>query len=56
MVAGKHIPANLPPDDGKDPNARALGKKGGAAKTAEMTPERRAEHGSARLYWSQIIN
>jgi hypothetical protein len=31
------------PDDGKDPAARALGKKGGAARAAKMTPERRAE-------------
>jgi len=31
------------PDDGKDPAAKALGKKGGAARAASMTPERRAE-------------
>jgi hypothetical protein len=31
------------PDDGKDPAAKALGKKGGAARAAKMTPERRAE-------------
>ena len=30
------------PDDGKDPAAKALGKKGGAARAAKMTPERRA--------------
>lgn len=30
-------------DDGKDPAAKALGKKGGAARAANMTPERRAE-------------
>jgi hypothetical protein len=33
----------LPADDGKDPAAKALGKKGGAARAASMTPERRAE-------------
>ena len=33
----------LPADDGKDPAAKALGKKGGAARAAKMTPERRAE-------------
>ncbi len=33
----------LPPDDGKDPAAKALGKKGGAARAAKMTPARRAE-------------
>jgi hypothetical protein len=32
-----------PDDDGKDPAAKALGKKGGAARAANMTPERRAE-------------
>jgi hypothetical protein len=31
------------PDDGKDPAARALGKKGGAARAKSMTPERRTE-------------
>ncbi|HEY8032091.1 MAG TPA: RNA-binding protein [Methylocella sp.] len=31
------------PDDGKDPAAKALGKKGGAARAKNMTPERRAE-------------
>ncbi len=31
------------PDDGKDPNAKALGKKGGAARAKAMSPERRAE-------------
>ena len=30
-------------DDGKDPAAKALGKKGGAARAAKMVPERRAE-------------
>jgi hypothetical protein len=31
------------PDDGKDPAAKALGKKGGAARAKNMTSERRAE-------------
>jgi hypothetical protein len=30
-------------DDGKDPAAKALGKKGGAARAKAMTPERRVE-------------
>ena len=30
-------------DDGKDPAAKALGKKGGAARAAKLTPEQRAE-------------
>jgi hypothetical protein len=34
---------DAPEDDGKDPAAKALGKKGGAARAAKMSPERRAE-------------
>lgn len=34
---------DVPVDDGKDPAAKALGKKGGAARAASMTPERRFE-------------
>jgi hypothetical protein len=30
-------------DDGKDPAAKALGAKGGAARAKAMTPQRRAE-------------
>ena len=30
------------PNDGKDPAAKALGAKGGAARAKAMTPERRA--------------
>lgn len=31
------------PDDGKDKAAQELGRKGGKARAANMTPERRAE-------------
>jgi hypothetical protein len=31
------------PDDGKDPAAKALGKKGGAARAKALTPKQRAE-------------
>ncbi len=31
-----------PGDDGKDPAAKSLGKKGGAARAKAMSPERRA--------------
>ncbi len=31
------------PDDGKDKAAQAMGRKGGAARAASMTPEQRAE-------------
>ena len=34
-------PKTLP--DGKDPAAVSMGKRGGAARAAAMTPERRAE-------------
>ena len=30
-------------DDGKDPAAKALGKKGGKARAAKLTPEQRSE-------------
>ena len=33
----------LPPNDGKDPAAVSMGKRGGTARAAAMTPERRAE-------------
>ncbi len=34
---------DLAADDGKNPAAKALGAKGGAARAAAMTPERRSE-------------
>jgi hypothetical protein len=34
-------------DDGKDANAKTLGAKGGKARAANMTPERRAETAKA---------
>jgi len=34
---------DAPVDDGKDPNAKALGKKGGAARAKALTPEQRAD-------------
>lgn len=42
-IATGEEPENAPVDDGKDPAAKALGKKGGAARAKSMTPERRAE-------------
>ena len=44
---------SLTADDGKDPAAKSLGKKGGAARAAKMTPERRAEIAkkAARTRW-----
>jgi hypothetical protein len=34
---------DAPEDDGKDPAARALGKKGGTARAAKIAPERRSD-------------
>ncbi len=34
---------STPESEGKDPNAAALGRKGGRARAESMTPERRAE-------------
>ena len=42
-IATGEEPEDVPPDDGKDAAAVAMGKKGGAARAAAMTPERRAE-------------
>ena len=41
--AAHGLPEALPADDGKDPAAKALGAKGGAARAKSMTPQRRAE-------------
>ncbi len=42
-------------DDGKDAGAVAMGRKGGAARAAAMTPERRAEiaKAAAAKRWKQ---
>ncbi|HLZ66118.1 MAG TPA: hypothetical protein VKQ29_07795 [Aliidongia sp.] len=42
-IATGEIEESTEVDDGKDPAAKALGKKGGAARAKSMTPERRAE-------------
>jgi hypothetical protein len=42
-IATGEITDPLPADDGKDPAAKALGKKGGTARAANMTAERRAQ-------------
>jgi hypothetical protein len=46
---------DAPEDDGKDPAAKALGKKGGAPRAAKMTPGRRAEIAktAAQKRWSK---
>jgi hypothetical protein len=42
-IATGEEPEDYGPEDTKDQAAKALGKKGGAARAAKMTPERRAE-------------
>jgi hypothetical protein len=44
---------STPKAEGKDPNAAALGRKGGVARAAKMAPERRAEiaRGAAAKRW-----
>jgi hypothetical protein len=48
---------DAPPEDGKDKAAQAMGKKGGAARAANLTPERRAEiaRAAAELRWAARI-
>jgi len=47
---------DVPADDGKDSAAKALGKKGGAARAVNMTPERRAEiaKAAAAKRWKKV--
>ncbi len=42
-IATGEIEEAAPPDNGKDPAAVSMGKRGGAARAKSMTPERRAE-------------
>jgi len=42
-IATGEEPEDYGHDDGKDPAAKALGRKGGVARAAKMTPERRVE-------------
>lgn len=42
-IATGEIEDDKPEDDGKDPAAKALGKKGGAARAKKLTAEQRSE-------------
>ena len=42
-IATGEEPEEVPANDGKDPHAKAMGAKGGAARAKAMTPERRVE-------------
>jgi hypothetical protein len=54
-IATGEEPEEFPADDGKDKAAQQLGKKGGEARAASMTPERRAEiaRKAASTRWSK---
>jgi hypothetical protein len=43
QIATGEAEETLADDDGKDKAAQFLGRRGGAARAAKMTPERRAE-------------
>jgi hypothetical protein len=51
-IATGEIEEGSPPDDGKDPAAVALGRKGGKARAEDMTAERRREIAAASR-WSK---
>ncbi len=54
IVTGEEEDAPLP-DDGKNAAAVSMGRKGGAARAAAMTPERRAEvaRAAAAKWWAK---
>ncbi|HSI39976.1 MAG TPA: RNA-binding protein [Xanthobacteraceae bacterium] len=54
-IATGEVEEAAPVDDGKDPNAKALGAKGGKRRAETMSPERRAEiaKGAAARRWGK---
>jgi hypothetical protein len=54
-IATGEVEEDLEEEDGKDKAAQALGRKGGKARAAKMTPERRAEiaRKAARKRWGK---
>jgi hypothetical protein len=54
-IATGEIEEGTPPDDGKDPAAVALGRKGGAARAAGMTAKKRSEIAkkAAKARWTK---
>lgn len=42
-IATGEIEETTGQDDGKDPAAKAMGRKGGAARASKLTPEQRSE-------------
>ena len=55
-IATDEIEDDKPEDDGKDPAAKALGKKGGAARAKKLTPEQRKEIAktAAEARWKKV--
>jgi hypothetical protein len=55
IATGEFEEGTPPDDDGKDPAAKSLGARGGAARAKAMTPERRAEiaKAAARKRWKK---
>lgn len=53
-IVGDATDEGQPADDGKDPAAVALGRKGGKARAAKMTAEQRSEAArkAARSRWA----
>lgn len=43
QIATGEIEEDKPEDEGKDPAAQALGRKGGKARAEKLTPEERSE-------------
>ena len=56
-IATGEIEESAEIDDGKDPAAKALGRKGGKARAEVMTPERRAEiaRNAAEKRWKRDL-
>ena len=52
-IATGELDEETPVDDGKDPAAKALGAKGGAARASKLTPEERRSiaQKAARSRW-----
>jgi hypothetical protein len=48
---------DVPVDDGKDPAAKALGKKGGAARAAKLSPDEKSTiaRNAADLRWAARV-
>jgi hypothetical protein len=57
IATGEEV-EDLATDDGKDPAAKALGKKGGAARAQKLSPERRKEiaRNAAKKRWPTPVD